>query len=71
LPEGDFHVCRKLDGARCYRVDVSDDLIKWESLGSNVLDDEAVHFVDPEAGELSRRFYRIVPCLDVEVFVED
>jgi len=71
LPEGDFHVCRKLDGFRCYRVEVSDDLRDWESLGSNVLDDDAVHFVDPEAGERTKRFYRIVPCLDVEVFVDE
>jgi hypothetical protein len=71
LPEGDFHVCRKWDGLRCYRVEASDDLQSWETLGNNVLDDELVHYVDAEAGEHLRRFYRIVPCLDVEVSLED
>ncbi len=71
LAGGDFHLRRGPDGLRCYRVEVSGDLGQWEALGSNVLDDDAVHFVDPEAGDWPQRFYRVVPCADVEVPADD
>ncbi len=71
LPGRDFHLRRGPDGLLCYRVEVSEDLVKWESVGSNALDDDAVHFVDPDAGDWPRRFYRVVPCPDVEVLTED
>jgi hypothetical protein len=63
----------RFDGTNgmCYRVELSDDMLKWEATEANRLVEDVLLFVDPEATDLPRRFYRLRPCLDVEVFDED
>ena len=40
---------------------VSEDFSTWVSLCTNVVTDGALRYLDPEALQHSRRFYRIVP----------
>lgn len=71
LADGNFHL--RLDGANGsgYRLELSDDLVKWETLEPNVVSDDAIHFVDPEASERGARFYRVRPMTDVELFGDE
>ena len=68
---GYFHVC--LEGATGlgYRLEISTDLVNWETLDPNVVSEDAIHFVDPEASEIGARFYRVRPVNDVELFSEE
>ncbi len=43
------------------RIESSTDMITWTSLGSTVITDGAIHFVDPDADGSTKRFYRAVP----------
>jgi len=61
LPDGSFHLCVDKSEGFAFRLEVSDDLSTWVSLCTNVVTDGALRFVDPEALQHSRRFYRIVP----------
>ena len=71
LPDRNFHVRGDGKNSHCYRVELSDNLTDWELLEANVVTDEDVHFVDPEAPELPARYYRVVPVSDVELFSEE
>ena len=66
-----FNLRRDWPSGACYRIDVSGNLRDWESLEDNLVTDDALHFIDPEAPDLGARFYRIVPVLDVEFYDED
>ena len=46
-------------------------LLEWESLEANFVTDDAIHFVDPEAPDLKKRFYRVQPASEVEIFDEE
>ena len=61
LPDGSFHLCMDKPGGFAFSLEVSEDLSTWVSLCTNVVTDGALRFVDPEALQHSRRFYRIVP----------
>ncbi len=54
-----------------FRLELSINMIDWESLDPNVVSDDAIHFVDPEASGLGVRFYRVRPVSDVEMFSEE
>jgi len=54
-----------------FRLELSTNMIDWESLDPNVVTDDAIHFVDPEASELGVRFYRVRPVSDLEMFSEE
>jgi len=71
LTDRNFHV--RLEGANGagYRLEISSDLVNWETLEPNMVSDDAIHFVDPEASELGARFYRVLPVTDVELFSEE
>jgi hypothetical protein len=71
LPDRNFHVRADGRNSHCYRVELSDNLLDWESLEANVVTEDGVHFVDPEAVDLGARFYRVVPVSDVELFSEE
>ncbi len=71
LPDGSFHVRNDWPKGACYRVDVSNNLKDWEALEDNLVTDDAIHFVDPEAPDLGARFYRVVPVSEVEYYDED
>ena len=55
----------------CYRVELSSNLTDWESPEANVVTEDDIHFVDPEAVDLGARFYRVVPVSEVELFEEE
>ena len=61
LPDSSFHLCVDKPDGFAFRLEVSEDLSTWVSLCTNVVTDGALRFVDPEALQHSRRFYRIVP----------
>ncbi len=71
LPDHSFHV--RWDGAngQAYRLEISSDLVNWETLEPNVVSDGAIHFVDPEAAETGVRFYRVQPVTAAELFSEE
>jgi hypothetical protein len=71
LPDRTFHV--RADGriSLCYRIELSSNLTDWESLEANVVTEDDIHFVDPEAVDLGARFYRVVPVAEVELFEEE
>jgi hypothetical protein len=71
LPDRNFHVRADGKNTGCYRVELSDNLEDWESLEANVVTDDAVHFVDPEAGDIGARYYRVVPVSEVELFEDE
>jgi hypothetical protein len=60
LPDHTFHL--RLDGSEglCYRIECSSDLTNWESLCTCAVVDGGIHFLDPDADGLAKRFYRIV-----------
>jgi hypothetical protein len=61
LPDGSYHLCVDKPDGFAFSLEVSEDLSTWVSLYTNVVTDGALRFVDPEALQHSRRFYRIVP----------
>jgi hypothetical protein len=61
LPDGLFHLCVDKPDNFAFRLESSEDFSTWVPLCTNVVTDGALRFVDPEALQHSRRFYRIVP----------
>ena len=61
LPDGSFHLCHPWTNGFAFRLEASQDLSAWVSLGTNVVVEGTLQFVDPEAPDHNRRFYRIVP----------
>jgi hypothetical protein len=61
LPDRLFHLCLPATNGFCYRIDASTNLLQWVPICTNVVADGAVQFVDPDACELPRRFYRLTP----------
>jgi hypothetical protein len=63
-----------MDGpdGHCYRIEASNDLRNWEALCSCAMIEGALHFVDPDAAEHPKRFYRFVPdVFDAALFEEE
>ena len=64
LRDGLFHLhLPGIDGFH-FRVEASDDVANWAAICTNVVTEGAIHFVDPDASEHSRRFYRVLPEAD-------
>ncbi len=61
LPDRLFHLCLPGTNGFCYRVEASTNLLHWNPVCTNIVTDGAVEFVDPDACEFPRRFYRITP----------
>jgi len=61
LPDRCFHFMRPAANGTCWRIEASTDLLNWWPVGTNLVTEGAVHFVDAEASEAPRRFYRAVP----------
>jgi hypothetical protein len=61
LPDGSFQLAVDKPDGFAFRLEVSEDLSTWVPVCANVVTDGALRFVDPEALQHSRRFYRIVP----------
>ena len=64
LPDLLFHLTRGGTNGFCYRVEVSTNLTDWSVLCTNWVTDGAIHFVDPDAPDADKRFYRVVPELN-------
>src|SRR5207253_11023721 len=62
LNEGLFHLCLPGTNGYGYSVSASGDLVNWTSLGTNVVTDGAIHYVDPDAVGLGQRFYQVAPA---------
>lgn len=60
LPDHLFHFCAPGTNGHCYRIEASTNMIHWVQLCTNLVTDDAVHFVDPDAPEFPNRFYRVV-----------
>jgi hypothetical protein len=61
LPDGSFHLCVEKPDGFAFSLESSEDLSVWTPLCTNIVTDGTLQFVDPEASEHTRRFYRIVP----------
>lgn len=60
LADGLFHLQLPGTDGMAYAVQVSEDMVHWETLFTNVVTEGAIHFVDPDAPEARQRFYRAV-----------
>jgi hypothetical protein len=65
--DGMFHLSLPGENGSGFRLECSTDLITWMPLGTNVVTDGAIHFVDPDADEHAHRFYRVVPETKVDL----
>lgn len=63
LADGMFNLCWPVLEAngQCFRVEISRDLVEWFPLVNVPVAEDEVRFVDPDAPERPRAFYRIVP----------
>jgi hypothetical protein len=61
LPDHCFHFMRPAANGTCWRIDFSSNLVDWTPIGTTVVTDGAIHFVDPDADDASQRCYRAVP----------
>jgi hypothetical protein len=60
LPDGCFLIGRDALDGTWFRVEHSTDLANWTPVCTNQVIQGAIYFVDPEAQEMPRRFYRAV-----------
>jgi hypothetical protein len=61
LPDGLFNVCLPVAGADCFRVESTRDFKDWRPLCIVPANEGAAHYVDPDAPDSPRQFYRLVP----------
>ena len=61
LANGLPHVCFAAETGRTYSIEASSDLRHWENVGVALASDGALHFVDAETTNFTRRFYRLAP----------
>lgn len=63
VKDGSFHYVNPRSVQLGYRVEVSRNLIDWETAATNrvPIDDDEIHYVDPDDSGLSMRFFRVVP----------
>jgi hypothetical protein len=61
LPDGLFHVCRPATNGHNFTLRASTDLSNWTVLCTNTVTEGAIHFVDPDANTLNKRFYHVAP----------
>ncbi len=57
-----FHLMKPGTNGSWWRIETSTDMHQWTTLGIQPVTDGALHFVDPDAEERPRGFYRAVPC---------
>jgi hypothetical protein len=54
-----FHLCFPAPLAGGFRIEASEDFLHWETVQEGTPVDGAVHFVDPDAPGMPKRFYRM------------
>jgi hypothetical protein len=60
LRDGIFHACDPLTN-RCFRVEISTNLVNWDGICTNAVVDGAARHLDPDAANCHHRFFRLVP----------
>jgi hypothetical protein len=60
LPEGLFHAMAPITNG-CFRVEVTTNLVNWETVCTNRVADGMARHIDAEGTNLVRRFFRLVP----------
>jgi hypothetical protein len=63
LPDHSFHFSQPWTNGLNFCLQVSTNLVNWTSVCTNTVVKGSAQFVDPEAGDLDRRFYRAVPAI--------
>jgi hypothetical protein len=71
LGDGTFHARIDHAGVRCYRLEFSRDLREWRPICTNLVGDDGIHFVDPDAADEGRGFYRTIEVPEEEFFDEE
>lgn len=71
LPDRRVHLLHHGDLGRCYRLEASDDLLTWEAVVECLLDNDGLHFIDPDSDVNPRRFFRAVRMEPEEIFDEE
>jgi len=61
LVDGTFHLCAPGTNGFGFCIRASADLVNWSPLCTNIVTEGAVHFVDPDAAQSGKRFYRVTP----------
>jgi hypothetical protein len=61
LPDGLFNVCVPVTATDCFRVESTRDFKEWTPLCTVPVNEGAAHYVDPDAPDSPRQFYRLVP----------
>jgi len=61
LPGGLFNVCVPMDPNHCFRVESTSDFKVWTPLCTVPVNEGSAHYVDPDAPNAPRQFYRLVP----------
>lgn len=56
-----FHVMRSGTNGTSWRIDCSTNLVDWTPVCTTTVTDGAIHFVDPDADDLTQRYYRALP----------
>jgi hypothetical protein len=60
LPDGTVHLCWPSTN-KCFRVELSTNLVHWEGICTNRVADGAAHHLDPDATNCLRQFIRFIP----------
>ena len=63
LPDGFFNVCIPVPFNDCFRIESTRDFKEWTPLCTVPVDEGAAHYVDPDASDSARRFYRLIPVV--------
>ena len=66
LPDGSFHILRPATNGLAYVIEVSNDLINWTPVYSNVVTEGLINYADADSVDYGFRFYRIRTVPTVE-----
>ncbi|HWB06437.1 MAG TPA: Ig-like domain-containing protein [Verrucomicrobiales bacterium] len=59
VANGLFHLCFPATLSPAFRIEASQDFLHWETVQEAVAVDGEIHFIDPDAPNLPKRFYRM------------
>jgi len=71
LPKNVFHFSLPGEDGTSYRVEVSEDLIRWVTISDTIAEDEQVQFLDSEMRGFKHRFFRVRPIGMAELDDDD
>jgi hypothetical protein len=56
-----MHLCFRAEPPSGYRIEAGSNLWDWEPIFHGTPVDGALHFIDEDAAQFPRRFYRLLP----------